>query len=941
MNVIQQTIGIVKRIAKRYLFGISGAISCVCLLLFLAGGCSIPDQGQQYRIGFSQCTGGDAWRRQMLVAMKGELAFHQGLDLEYRDAENSNDQQIRDIQYFIDKKVDLLIVSPNEAEPITPIVERAFQKGIAVIVIDRKTNSSLYSAYIGADNYAIGKLAGNYIAEYLKGKGDILEVWGRRGSSPAIDRHRGFMDVIEQRPDIKVVAAIDGKWEFDTAKVQLRKQFISLPKFDVVFAHNDVMAYAAHVICQELNTAKGVAFVGIDGLPGPGAGIQLVDDKILNATFLYPTGGEEAIRIASLILSGKPYEKENILHSTLIDEKNVRVMKLQNDKIVLQQKDIVRQQEKINEQINTYYSQRILIYILLSSLILMIIGGAIAVISWREKNEINKRLETKSKEILQQRNTIEAMAEKAELATQEKLKFFTNISHEFKTPLTLIMGPVDELLTRNSEFKGASRENLLLVKRNATRLLRLVNQLMDFRKIEDKKMMVRAIESDLISFIREVMTAFDRLAQKRKIDFQLKSELKSLPVWFDPDMLDKVIFNLLSNAFKFTNDKGRIGIFVSIDSADKNVVVLVEDNGIGMSKDYLQHAFDRFYTGENYHGTGIGLSLSKEFIELHQGSLGLTSEKGIGTRFCISLPLGKAHFEEYQLVSDNLSWSRKTEYDLLAEDSHFVESALTLNIGQGVVTQKDYTILIIEDNVELSGFIKSLLLPTYNVVEASDGLTGIQLAFDVVPDVIVCDLMLPGKDGLQITKTLREDLRSSHIPIIILTAKESLDQKIAGVQHGADEYITKPFVFDYLNERIKALIKNRERLREHYSNDLNIENPNAAPKGLDKKFVNDFSALVEKNIGNAEFNVNDIGRDLGMSRVQIYRKVKALLGYSVNDYIINVRLKKAKHELLHSEKTIAEIATDVGFSSATYFSTAFKARFNISPKDFKSSPNAG
>jgi signal transduction histidine kinase/DNA-binding response OmpR family regulator len=914
-------------------------VQYILIVLLLSTACNNPNVGKKYKIGFSQCTGGDAWRRQMLFAMQGELVFHPTMAFEYRDAENSNERQIRDIQYFIDQKVDLLIVSPNEAEPITPIVESAFQKGIPVIIVDRRTNSNMYTAYVGADNYAIGKLAGTYIADLLNGNGRVLEVWGRRGSSPAIDRHRGFAEVIGQYPNIRIVGEINGQWELDTAKSHLRRDFRALPEFDLVFAHNDVMAYGSNVVCRQLAPDRNIAFVGIDGLPGPGGGIQSVDENILNATFLYPTGGEEAIRIASRILAGENFEKENILHSTVIDGKNVRVMKLQSDKILTQQKDIVRQQEKINEQINTYYSQRILIYILLISLVLMIIGGAIAVMSWREKNEVNKRLETKTREILEQRNTIAAMAEKAENATQEKLRFFTNISHEFKTPLTLIMGPIEELLSKTSEIKSGSRENLILIKKNAMRLLRLVNQLMDFRKIEDKKMMVRATELDIVQFITEVMTAFDKMAQKRRIDFQLNTDLRKLPLWFDPDMLDKVIFNLLSNAFKFTNDKGRIHITVSIDSADKNVVILVEDNGIGMSKEYLEHAFDRFYTGENYNGTGIGLSLSKEFIELHHGELCLSSEKGKGTRFYITLPLGNAHFEDYQIVNGSINWARRTDYDLLAEDSQFVDTSLALNVEQGVVIHKDHTILLIEDNAELRAFLKGRLSNIYNVVEAGDGITGVHLAFEVVPDLVICDVMMPGKDGFAVTKTLRQDLRSSHIPVILLTAKESIEQKIAGIQTGADEYITKPFVFEYLHERIKALMKSREILKEHYINDLNIETPTAAPKGLDKKFVNEFVALVEKNIGNAEFNVNDIARELGMSRVQIYRKVKALMGYSVNDYIINVRLKKAKHHLLHSEKSIAEIAAEVGFSSATYFSTTFKSRFNLSPKDFKASPS--
>ena len=718
----------------------------------------------------------------------------------------------------------------------------------------------------------------------------------------------------------------------DTAKLRMREAIKSLPPFDLVFAHNDVTAYGAHLVCKEALPANTIKFIGIDALPGPGAGIQLVDDGVLDATFMYPTGGEEAIRIASLILHEQPYEKENILHSTVIDSKNVRVMKLQTDKLMTQQKDIVRQQQKINEQIQTYYSQRILIYVLMGSLVIMIIVGAIAALSWREKNEINKRLEAKNNEIITQRNTIAEMAEKAEIATQEKLKFFTNISHEFKTPLTLIMGPIDELMSKGGDVKTAGKENLALIRKNAVRLLRLVNQLMDFRKIEDKKMMLKASETELISFLSDVMTAFEKVAEKRRIDFRIIHEMRQLYVWFDPDMLDKVIFNLLSNAFKFTNDKGRIHITVSTDSESKNAMILVEDNGVGMSPDLVRHAFDRFYTGESAGGTGIGLSLSKEFIELHHGDLILTSEKGNGTRFCITLPLGKNHLEEQQIVSPRIDWVRNPGYDTLNEDNHLTSE---IHVSGDATVQKDFTVLIIDDNAELRGFLKSRLFTLYNIVEAQDGATGLRLAFDVVPDVIICDVMLPGKDGFEVTRELKGDLRTSHIPVIILTAKGSIEQKIAGVQTGADEYITKPFVFEYLNERIKALIRNREALKEHYSLDLNVDTTVNTPGSLDKKFVNDFTALIEKNISNPELNVNDIGRELGMSRVQIYRKVKALLGYSVNDYIINVRLKKAKNLLLSTDKSIGEIATDVGFSSATYFSTTFKSRFKLSPKEFK------
>src|SRR5690606_20217080 len=467
---------------------------------------------------------------------------------------------------------------------------------------------------------------------------------------------------------------------------------------------------------------------------------------------------------------------------------------LQSDKILSQQKDIVRQQQKINEQIQTYYSQRILIYILLASLVIMIIVGAIATLSWREKNEINKRLEAKNRQIVEQRNTIAEMAERADKAHQEKVKFFTYISHEFKTPLTLIMGPVDEMLERKADIKFNPRENLLLIKKNAIRLLRLVNQLMDFRKIEDRKMMLHASEVDLIHFITDVMGAFERVAERRKIDFRLITELPRLYAWLDPDMFDKVIFNLLSNAFKFTNDRGRIHITVSVDELQKNAVIFVEDNGLGMSEEHINRAFDRFYSGENFGGTGIGLSLSNEFIQLHHGQLTFNSEKGRGTRFCITLPLGNAHFEEQQLVSGRDGWVRNKDYDFLNEATvpggqHGMEEA---------ILRKDHTLLLIDDNAELRAFLKSRLETFYNIVDAADGTTGLHMAFDVVPDLVICDVMLPGNDGFEIARTLKEDLRTSHIPVIILTAKGSMENRIVGVRSGADEYITKPFVFEYL-----------------------------------------------------------------------------------------------------------------------------------------------
>lgn len=869
----------------------------------------------------------------MLISMQGELAFHPDIKLVFKDAAGDNSKQVKDIQDLIDSNVDLLIVSPNEADPVTPIVEDAFIRGIPVIVIDRKINSSLYTAYVGANNYEIGKIAGTYISEALNEQGKIMEIWGLRGSTPAIERDRGFKEVISKFPGISIVSEIDGDWEIDTVRQRLSKYKDPLPTVDLVFAHNDVMAYGAYSILKKDPKNNSFKFVGIDGLPGPGNGIQFVDDGILSATFLYPTGGEEAIRIAARILHQESYEKENILHSTVIDATNVRVMKLQTDKIASQQRDIVRQQGLINEQLNIYYSQRRYIYILIIGLMIVIAIGAAAIFAWRQKIEANIRLEAKTKETLEQKDKIADMAQKAELDAQEKLSFFTNISHEFKTPLTLIMGPIDELMMKCEDLKPYLRDDMKLIKKNAMRLLLLVNQLMDFRKIEDRKMLLRAIEADIVEFMKEVMNSFEKTAKARKIEFKLETTFDDLKVWFDPDKLDKVIFNLLSNAFKFTHEKGKITITITEGDSERTVAIFIEDNGIGMMQEHVERAFDRFYTGESFGGTGLGLSLSKEFIDMHHGNLLLTSEKGKGTRFCIILPLGKDHLQPHEMASPGSQFSRGQNQGVLVDD-------ISLNLDKASYDDsviKEHTILVIDDNQEMRTFIRKSLINEYNIDEAIDGTSGLKRAFEIVPDLIICDVMLPGKDGFEVSKLLKTDLRTSHIPIIILTAVGSIEQKINGIKTGADEYVTKPFVFEYLNERIKALIKNRKVLKDHYSHDLNIEVNTNASGNLDKKFVNDFTSTIERNLSNSNLSVNEIAHELGMSRIQVYRKVKAVLGFSVNDYLVSVRLKKAKHLLLNSEKSIAEIAFEVGFSSPAYFSTIFKSKFHKSPKDFKTS----
>jgi signal transduction histidine kinase/AraC-like DNA-binding protein len=893
--------------------------------------CSSKQETKKFSIGFSQCTVGDAWRKAMHEEMQRELSFYPDLELEITDAQNSSSTQIDHIRKFIDQEVDLLIVSPNEAEPITSVVEEAFEKGIPVIIVDRKTNSSLYTAYVGANNYEIGKLAGDYVSKLLNGKGNIVEIWGLRGSTPAIERHKGFIDAIAASKGLSIVAEVDGEWERGVVKTKMPASYDEKKNIDLVFAHNDMMALGAYEYLKSIDKHHDLQFIGIDGLGGPHGGLQAVEDGILKATFLYPTGGEEVIQLANKILHGESFNKENMLESTVIDSRNVQIMQQQINKILGQQKNIERQQHLLTEQIRLYDDQRTLLYILLACLSIIIVLGGLAVKALREKHEMNKALVVNNKEISSQRDKIAVMARKADKANEAKLKFFTNISHEFRTPLTLILGPVEDSLKSN--ISAELKKDMVLVRNNAVRLLRLVNQLMDFRKIEHKKMKLKAGERDLIRFINEVGSSFARLASKRNIRFRIISKHDKLNLYFDADKLDKVLFNLLSNAFKFTQDGGQINIKVELADSDENVTIIVEDNGRGMSATLVEHAFDRFYTGDTTGNlsTGIGLALSKEFIKLHKGTISVVSEESKGTKFFITLPLGKDHLSMDEISTDIEDQASYMIQGLVDADEGVYEESF-----ESEKRFKEHSILVIEDNKELRDFLKSRLIKDFNVEISPNGLLGLNKAFETVPDLVICDVMLPNQNGFEITSTLKSDLRTSHIPVILLTAQDAIEHKIEGIQSGADLYITKPFSYQYLLERVKGLIKNREILREHYSTEISVDTKTVvAPKQLDKKFVNEVTAIIEKNLSNPDLNATTIATELGMSKVQVYRKMKALVGYSLNDYVVNMRLKKARHLLLHSKMNISEIAYEVGFSSPAYFSTAFKTHFNMSPSDFK------
>jgi signal transduction histidine kinase/AraC-like DNA-binding protein/CheY-like chemotaxis protein len=893
-------------------------------------GCGLKNQPRHFTIGFSQCTGG-IWRETMLNEMKRELSFNPNVTLVFKQADGNTKLQVQQVHELLKDKIDLLIVSPNEAEPLRPVVEAAYTAGVPVIVIDRKISSSLYNAYVGGDNYRVGFTAGEYIASLLKRRGKVLEFTLLPGSSPAYERAKGFKDAIKNFPDIKLAAEINGEWLKDAVNSKLDNAIAANLNADVLFAQNDFLALKLSDYYKKHHLPKPI-IVGVDGLPGRDEGIALVSGGEITATLLYPTGGEEAVRIALKILRKEPYSRENNLQTTIIDSTNVRYMQMQANKTLSLQTAIERQQNNLVNLTTIYNNLRFFTYILVASLIISIVLGAVVFYALRSKRKVNRKLEAQNFEILEQKNQLEMMSAKAQAANEAKVNFFTNISHEFRTPLTLILAPLEDL-TANAKNNYVQTKNLNLIHKNVIRLLRLINQLMDFRKIELDKMYIKASENNIVEFLQEIIDSYQSVANHRSIDLRLLTSERQLKVWFDVNMLDKVIFNLLSNAFKFTADNGFIYVHLKADEY-KNVLISVEDNGAGMSAEAVTKVFDLFYQGDYKpeNGTGLGLALSKQLIELHHGQISVASEQWKGSTFFIKLPLGSGHLQPFEITE-----APTVPFMFYDDEKVFATNSASGHRPEQEISNgtKSHSILLIEDNKDLRDFLQSKFEKEYEILEADNGQYGLQQAFDYVPDLIISDIVMPGKDGISLLHIFKNDIRTSHIPIILLSGQTNINQQIEGMKNLADVYITKPFNVQYLEQTVRSLIANRVKLKDHFTAEMPSSLKNQSIGKIDRKFISEFSSIVESNLANEQFNAEDIAKELNISRVQLYRKVKALMNVNVNDYIVTVRLQRAKYLLQHEELTISEISYSVGFSSPAYFSTVFKSKFGITPTAFK------
>ena len=892
--------------------------------------CKKGSNEDQIRIGFSQAMTKDDWRRSMNNSMQLQASLYPNIVLTIQDANYEIQKQIDQIEVFIADSVDILIVSPIQSKPITPVVQKALDAGIPVLVVDRKTENQNYTAYLGADNIEVGRNAAKeIIASTTQDRVRIVEIQGMAGSSPAEERTIGFRQVIDQYDNVSIVSQIQGDWEKESIQDKFRAFLQQDGNVDYVFAHNDRMAKGAWEVARELGLEKKMSFIGVDGLNGPNGGIQMVEDGILEATVLYPTGGDEAIKFALRILNNEPVSKNNILSTTVINEVNADIMKNQFDKINEQRTAIETQLTAIHQQRELYYAQNNLLKITMALLAIILSLAIYSVYSIFAIQKKNRQLELTNKKITVQRNQIEKIAAEVKESNEAKLNFFTGLSHEFKTPLTLIMSSVESMGDNTRESGSKMMNEVELIHNNSNRLLRLINNLLDFRRVEDKNFNIRASKTNMYNFSKNIHNDFAREAKKRNIEFNVHTNNEFLELFIDRNLMDKVYFNLLSNAFKFTPDNGKIEIYIVDNTEGNDAEIHIKDNGIGIPAKEIDKVFEPFFKGSNNrkNSSGIGLHLSKQFVQLHLGEIKVTSFKG--TEFTIKLFKGKTHFNEDQVINEpELDDTQLMDLssEIVLEEPFFIEKA---------ASEVDrFSILIIEDNRDLSFFLKSKLQSEYEII-LSDGTDATERAFETIPDLILCDVNLPDKSGFEICEQLKKDLRTSHIPVVILTALENKESYLKGLQSGADLYLTKPFSFSILIQSLKSLLYNRERLRFYYTNNIYKIEQTDSFGNLEQQFVNKLNALVKENLNNDDFSVENLAESLNISRVQLYRKVKAMMGISVSDYISNFRLEKAKAMLENTSLSISEIAYANGFSSPNYFSTSFKNRFGTSPVTYR------
>jgi signal transduction histidine kinase/DNA-binding response OmpR family regulator len=511
-----------------------------------------------------------------------------------------------------------------------------------------------------------------------------------------------------------------------------------------------------------------------------------------------------------------------------------------------------------------------------------------------------------------------------------KTRFFTNISHEFRTPITLIQGPLKEMYDKAASKEERSSIGIML--RNAQRLGKLINQLLDLSKLEAGKTTLHLRQTDLVQFLREIASSYESLAANKNIKYFFYTEVTELMVYIDAEKIEQVVHNLLSNAFKFTRE-GDIALHLKTDG--KRYIITVKDTGIGIPSDQLNKVFDRFHQVDSsqtrsYEGSGLGMALAKELTELHHGTIRVESTEGKGTTFTVKLPLGKEHFSKDEVI-DGSSLDRRPipieDLTLINEDDPLHEKAVEASDHQPIL-------LIVEDNEDMRRYINKIFADQYQIIEAVNGKEGINRAEEVIPDLIISDVMMPEMDGYKFCEHVKSNEKTSHVPVILLTAKADHESKLTGLETGADDYLYKPFHAEELKLIVRNRIEHRRRIQERFSREVTLEPKHISITSFDEKFLTKVLAIIEERMSDENFSVDELSKESGYSNMHFYRKIKALSGETPSQFLRTIRLKRAAEMLRAKSDNVTQISYAVGFRNLPYFIKCFKEQFGVTPGQF-------
>ena len=881
-----------------------------------------------YRIGVSQCSQDD-WRKKMNDEIQREVMFHEDAVVEIRSADDNNATQIDDIRYFVENGFDIILVSPNEAAALTPVIKEVYESGVPVVIFDRNINGDTYTARIGVDDEGLGRSAAHYARHLLGPDAKAIEIFGLKGSTPAEKRHDGFVKEFETSGGT-LLASVPGNWNKEDAVPIVDSLLKIYPDVDLIYAHNDRMAIGASEVAARAGR-DSIRIIGIDAAPE--VGIKAVADSIIDATFLYPTEGHRLIQTALAILKKEPYDKETIIPvSSAVDLSNANILLLQDEAL----KQETSKMKVLKEQIDDYWaqhsSQTSLFYASIAIIILLFGVGFLLLRAYWQRSRHQRELMERNRLLEEEKDKQTMLNRQLQEATQSKLMFFTNVSHDLRTPLTLISEPVAQLASA-SNLTPQQHTLMKIADKNVRILQRLINQILDFRKYENGKLNLKLSEVDFSRCIHDWMESFYAIAARRDIKLTLapSGTGQACPLALDAEKIERVFFNLLSNALKYTPDNGTIT--VSYDCAGDNLTFKVADTGEGISQRDLGNIFDRFYQVDRVHpkGSGIGLSLSKAFVELHGGSISVESTLNKGSVFTVTLPV--THISE---TVENID--KKIErHDVVAE-LETIEADTSFDTDKPIM-------LIIDDNRDIQKLVGELMNHDYNIITASNGKEGIRLAAKYVPDLIICDVMMPVVDGLECCRQIKTEVSTSHIPVLMLTACSMDEQRAQGYDSGADGYLSKPFSSAVLKARCTSLIANRRRIKELWQSSTvsalpglkqGKETGEAKPvrtNDIDSEFYNRFLEIFRNKMGNAGLSVDSLASEMGLERSQFYRKIKALTNYAPVELMRRLRLQHGHMLLVQTEKTVSEIAYETGFSTPAYFTKCYRETYGETPTE--------